>query len=59
MATGRISKAIADSCKGDDIMKDMLLELLEFNRTGRSWYKEEYKSILEKYADLEAEQNEN
>ncbi len=59
MATGKIARAIKDSCKNDDVMKEMLLELLDFNMTGRSWYKEEYKAIVEKYADLEAEVNED
>lgn len=53
MSTNRIGKAIKESCKDDKRMERMLLELLEFNIRsggGRTWYKEEYRRIVEKYA---------
>lgn len=59
MSANRIGKAIKESCQDDMIMQGLLFELLDFNMTGRSWYKDEYTRIIEKYAELEAKQNEN
>lgn len=56
MSANKIGKAIKDSCKNDKIMQGLLLELLEYNMTGRSWYKDEYSKIIEKYAEKEAEE---
>jgi len=59
MSVGKIGKAIKDSCQDDKVMQGLLLELLDYNMTGRAWYKDEYTKIIEKYAEKEAETNEN
>ena len=59
MSASKIGKAIKESCHDDKTMQGLLFELLDYNMTGRSWYKEEYAKIIEKYADQEAGQNEN
>ena len=41
MSVTKIGKAIKDNCKDDKVMQNMLIELLDFNLTGRSWYKDE------------------
>ena len=55
MGANKIGKAIKDNCKDDKVMQGLLLELLEYNMTGRAWYKEEYTKIIEKYAKKEEE----
>ncbi|MBQ4067735.1 MAG: hypothetical protein IJC76_00640 [Lachnospiraceae bacterium] len=50
MSTSRIGKAIKESCADDKEMQGLLMDLLDFNLTGRQWYKEEYTKIIEKYA---------
>lgn len=59
MSVNKIGKAIKDSCKDDKKMQNLLMELLEFNLTGRSWYKDEYYRIIRKYADSEEGKNGN
>lgn len=59
MSATKIGKAIKENCKDDKVMQNMLIELLDFNLTGRSWYKEEYARIIEKYAASEGENNGN
>lgn len=59
MSTSRIGKAIKESCEDDKIMQGLLMELLDFNLTGRQWYKEEYTNIIEKYAKKVEEQHED
>ncbi len=59
MSEGKIGKAIKDNCKDDKVMQGLLLELLDFNMTGRSWYKDEYTKLIQKYAEKENENNEN
>ncbi len=59
MGAGKIGKAIKENCENDKIMQSLLLELLEFNLTGRQWYKEEYTRLIEKYAAKMEEANEN
>lgn len=50
MGANKIGKAIKESCDGDKVMQGLLMELLEFNLTGRQWYKDEYTRLIEKYA---------
>jgi len=60
MGANKIGKAIKENCQDDKIMQDLLLELLEYNMTGKAWYKDEYTKIIEKYAQKEEEKkNEN
>ena len=59
MSVGKIGKAIKESCQDDKNMQGLLLELLDFNMTGRAWYKDEYYKLIEKYAEKEEEKNEN
>ncbi len=59
MSVNKIGKAIKESCQDDKNMQGLLLELLEFNMTGRAWYKDEYTKIIEKYAEQEAKQYED
>lgn len=59
MSLGKIGKAIKENCQDDLIMQGLLLELLDYNMTGRAWYKDEYTKIIEKYAAQEAEENED
>lgn len=49
MSTSRIAKAIKESCKEDKIMQGLLMDLLDYNLSGRQWYKEEYIKKIEKY----------
>lgn len=46
MNTDKIGKAIKEACKDDKILENFLLELLNYSLKGRSWYMDEYKSIL-------------
>ena len=59
MGANKIGKAIKENCQNDKIMQGLLLELLEFNMTGRAWYKDEYTKLIEKYAEKEADKNED
>ena len=59
MSTSRIGRAIKESCTGDKVMQGLLMDLLEFNLTGRQWYKDEYTKIIEKYAKEMEEQHED
>lgn len=59
MGANQIGKAIKENCKDDKIMQGLLLDLLDYNMTGRAWYKDEYKEYIEKYANEEAKKNEN
>lgn len=59
MSTSRIGRAIKENCAGDKVMQGLLMDLLEFNLTGRQWYKDEYTKIIEKYAKEMEEQHED
>lgn len=59
MSTIKIGKAIRDNCKGDKVMQGLLMDLLNFNLTGRQWYKDEYVKIIEKYANETRKQHED
>ncbi len=59
MGANQIGKAIKENCKDDKNMQGLLLELLDYNMTGRAWYKEEYSKLIEKYAEKEADINED
>lgn len=50
MSASKIGRTIKESCEGDKVMQGLLMDLLEFNLTGRQWYKEEYIRLIEKYA---------
>ena len=59
MASSFIAKAIKERCKDDNNMQQLLMDLLEFNLTGRSWYKEEYKDIIKKYSEQREDSDED
>ena len=59
MGANKIGKAIKENCQDDKIMQGLLLELLDFNMTGRAWYKDEYTKLIEKYAEKEADADED
>lgn len=59
MGASKIGKAIKESCEGDKVMQGLLMDLLEFNLTGRQWYKDEYTKLIEKYAEEVEDDNEN
>lgn len=42
MGVSKIGRAIKENCEDDLVMQHLLLNLLEFNLTGRQWYKDEY-----------------
>lgn len=47
----KIGRAIKENCEDDLVMQHLLLDLLEFNLTGRQWYKDEYTRLIQKYAE--------
>lgn len=59
MSTSRIGKAIKESCVDDKVMQGLLMDLLDFNLTGRQWYKDEYTKIIEKYSEEMEKQHED
>lgn len=59
MGASKIGKAIKENCESDKVMQNLLLDLLEFNLTGRQWYKDEYTRLIEKYAKELEDGNEN
>lgn len=59
MGVSKIGKAIKESCDGDKIMQGLLLDLLDFNLTGKQWYKDEYKKLIEEYAAKMEDYHEN
>jgi hypothetical protein len=51
MGVSKIGRAIKENCEDDLVMQHLLLDLLEFNLTGRQWYKDEYTRLIQKYAE--------
>lgn len=57
MASNKIGKAIKQCCKEDPKMESFLLDLLDFQMSGKSWWKEDYKKIMEKYVEEERDED--
>ena len=51
MGVSKIGRAIKENCEDDLVMQHLLLDLLEFNLTGRQWYKDEYTRLIQNYAE--------
>lgn len=59
MGASKIGRAIKENCEDDLVMQHLLLDLLEFNLTGRQWYKDEYTRLIQKYAEEREESHED
>ena len=51
MSATKIEKEIIKNCKGDQVMQDFLLDLLDLNLTEGQWYNDEYMKRLSHYAE--------
>ena len=50
MGVSKIGRAIKENCEDDLVMQHLLLNLLDFNLTGRQWYKYQHTRLIQKYA---------
>lgn len=59
MGLEKIAGVIKSSCKNDESLRKMLLELFQFQLEDRGRWKETYKDIIRKYSKEEQCNDEN
>lgn len=55
MSLKKISDSINRMCEGDKNMKNLLLDLFNFELEERGWWKETYRKIITKHAGEDGE----